>query len=142
MYEGVGTVDHFVSISEDRSQAYEWANYRYCSGWINSSKRNEPSWKMLDPFDVQNGWFELHLPSMQLRVTDAVPDQVRERAEYVLDRLHLSNDERLVRQRRTWLEMYQHEEISLAGLESMAPLVARAIRRDSVKAMPQKDKPG
>ena len=40
MYESVGTVDHFVSFHEDRSKAYEWGNYRYSAGWVNSSKQN------------------------------------------------------------------------------------------------------
>ena len=40
IHEPVGTVDHFISIDSDRSLAYEWNNYRFASGWINSSKQN------------------------------------------------------------------------------------------------------
>ena len=129
MYEPVGTVDHFVSCHEDLSKAYEWGNYRYCAAWINSSKGNAPAGDLLDPFDIGTGWFELHLPSLQLRVSDAIPDEFRERAEYVLDRLHLRNDERVMRQRREWYRMYQCGELSLAGLEGKAPLIAAAINR-------------
>ena len=43
MYEPVGTVDHFVSINEDRNLVYEWSNYRYASHWINSSKQGAGS---------------------------------------------------------------------------------------------------
>lgn len=32
MFEPVGTVDHFVSIDEDRARAYAWTNYRFASG--------------------------------------------------------------------------------------------------------------
>lgn len=39
MFEPVGTVDHFVSVDEDMQLAYDWGNYRYASGWINSSKQ-------------------------------------------------------------------------------------------------------
>ena len=38
MHEPVGMVDHFVSWREDRSQAYDWDNYRYSSGCMNSRK--------------------------------------------------------------------------------------------------------
>ena len=127
MYEPVGTVDHFVSCSEDRSKAYEWENYRYCAGWINSSKNNVLASEMLDPFEIEDGWFELLLPSLQLRVSNAVPEEFRERAEYVLVRLHLRDDERVMRQRREWYRMYQCGEITKSGLERKAPLIAAAI---------------
>ncbi|MBF0285830.1 MAG: hypothetical protein HQL51_15380 [Magnetococcales bacterium] len=68
MFEPAGTVDHFISISQNRELAYEWCNYRYASGWINSSKQNPGG--ILDPFLVQEGWFEIILPSLQLRITD------------------------------------------------------------------------
>ena len=50
MYEPVGTVDHFVSCDEDRTKAYDWSNYRYASGWVNSSKQNLKSADIFDPF--------------------------------------------------------------------------------------------
>ena len=100
IYEPVGTVDHFVSWHEDRSKAYEWENYRYCAGWINSSKRKAPSITLIDPFEIEDGWFELLPPSLQLRVSDAIPVELRERAEHTLTRLHLRDDERVLRQRR------------------------------------------
>ena len=127
MYEPVGTVDHFVSCHEDRSRAYEWENYRYCAAWINSSKGNERAERLLDPFAIEDGWFELHLPSLQLRVSDTVPEQFRERAEHVLVRLHLRDDERVMRQRREWYRMYQCGQISRDGLAGKAPLIAAAI---------------
>ena len=95
--------------------------------WINSSKNNVPAGDLLDPFEIEDGWFELHLPSLQLRVSDAIPDEFRQRAEYVLVRLHLRDDERVMRQRREWYRMYQCGELSQDGLESKAPLIASAI---------------
>ncbi len=72
MYEPVGTVDHYRSCKCVRSQAYEWSNYRFASGWINSSKQDIDD-RVLDPFQVEDGWFEILLPSLQLVLTDAVP---------------------------------------------------------------------
>ena len=129
IYEPVGTVDHFVSCHEDRFKAYEWENYRYCTAWINSSKGNTQADRLLDPFEIEDGWFELHLPSLQLRVSDTIPDEFRERAEYVLNRLHLRDDERVMRPRSEWYRMYRCGELSLNGLWKKAPLIAAAIAR-------------
>ena len=129
MYESVGTVDHFVSCHEDRSKAYEWENYRYCAGWTNASKGNTPAAELLDPFEIEDGWFELHLPSLQLRVSNTIPDEFRERAEFVLNRLHLLDDERVMRPRNEWYRMYRCGELSLDGLRKKAPLIAAAIDR-------------
>lgn len=129
LHAPVGTVDHFVSWHEDRSQAYDWFNYRFAAGWINSSKQNLESREVLDPFEVEDGWFELLLPSLQLVVSQDIPESHREKAELVLDRLHLRDDERVVRQRRQWYQMYQSGELSLEGLRAMAPLIARAVER-------------
>lgn len=127
MYEPVGTVDHFVPVQGkggDKTLAYEWTNYRFASGWVNSSKKTAA---VLDPFEVEDGWFEILLPSLQLVVTDAVPASHREKAAYTLKRLHLSHDERVMRQRREWYRMYQDGDLTLDGLRKKAPLIARAI---------------
>lgn len=129
MYEPVGTVDHFVSVDEDRSKAYDWSNYRFASGWLNSSKQALRSSQLVDPFAVQNGWFEVQLPSMQLVLTEQVPPEWRERAQFMLERLHLAHDERIVRQRREWFRMYQTGELDLVGLAKKAPLIAAAIAK-------------
>jgi hypothetical protein len=128
MYEPVGTIDHFVSWNEDRSRAYDWTNYRYAAGWINSSKQSLRSTQIIDPFEVQDGWFEVLLPSLQLAVSATIPEAYRARAEHVLRRLHLRDDERVMRQRRSWMEAYDRG-LPLAELERRAPLLARAIRR-------------
>jgi hypothetical protein len=127
MFEPVGTVDHFVSCDEDRSKAYVWSNYRFASGWINSSKNSLLSTTIFDPFTVQDGWFEIILPSLQLAATDCVPVNLREKAQFVLKRLHLRDDERVLRQRREWYRMYQEGELTLEGLRKKAPLIAAAV---------------
>lgn len=129
MYEPVGTVDHFVSCDEDRSKAYDWSNFRFASGWINSSKNSLSSSEIFDPFQVVDGWFEVLLPSLQLVATDAVPEVLRDRANFVLKRLHLRDDERVVRQRREWYRMYQEGELTLDGLRKKAPLIAAAVAK-------------
>lgn len=130
MYEPVGTVDHFLPVDADETQAYEWANYRFASGWINSSKKK--STEILDPLLVRDGWFEILLPSLQLVVVPAnVPTNLRDQAEDTLRRLHLRDDERVIRQRRAWYEKYQDGKLTLEGLRDFAPLVAAAVEKQA-----------
>ena len=88
-----------------------------------------PSHRILDPFEVENGWFEILLPSLQLVVSDAVPEAYRERAQFVLNRLHLGHDERILRQRRAWYSLYQMGDLTVEGLTTMAPLIAAAVKK-------------
>ncbi|MGY5957121.1 HNH endonuclease [Kosakonia sp. BK9b] len=128
MYEPAGTVDHFDSVDNNESLAYEWTNYRFSSGWINSSKNKATT--ILDPFIVEDGWFEILLPSLQLVTVPAnIPEQYKQIAEATLTRLHLRDDERVIRQRRKWLAMFQSNKLTLDGLHEMAPLIARAVEK-------------
>jgi hypothetical protein len=130
MYEPVGTVDHYKSCGLDNNKEliYEWSNYRFASAWINSSKKTADG-EVLDPFEVQDGWFEILLPSLQLVVSQRVPEEFREKARHTLRRLHLQDDERVIRQRRVWLQMHEEGKLSLGGLRTMAPLIAAAVER-------------
>lgn len=126
IYTPDGTVDHFISIHEDRSKAFEWSNYRYVSPWINSKKQADRG--LLDPLEVEDEWFELILPSCQLRLTDRVPPNLREAAARTINRLGLRDHERVVRTRRRWLEAYEGGLATLDLLDINAPMIARAIR--------------
>lgn len=127
MYEPNGTVDHFTSCDTDENLAYEWNNYRFVTQVINSSKKNADN--LLDPCDVCDGWFEVQIPSMQLIITDKVPQDKRAVAEYTVKRLKL-NGRTMKRQRASWYEEHQHfqnKADALGLLSRKAPLIARAI---------------
>lgn len=128
MYTPNGTVDHYLSCKNYPDLAYEWSNYRFCAEWMNKSKQNEDD-AVLDPFEVQDGWFEILLPSLQMVVTDKVPAHLRQKAQHTLIRLHLRDDERVIRQRREWFRMYQDGELTLEGLSKKAPLIAAAVKK-------------
>nr|WP_226590809.1 hypothetical protein [Microseira wollei] len=117
MYEPVGTVDHYLCCENYRHLAYEWNNYPYASAWINSSKGTLDD-QILDPFQVGEDWFEIILPSLQLVLTDKVPPEQRQRAEFTLQR-----------QRQQWYQLYLDGNLTLEGLEKNAPLIARAVRK-------------
>jgi hypothetical protein len=106
MYEPIGTVDHFLSCHNYRHLSYEWSNYRYAAGWINSSKKDLDD-RLLDPFEVEDTWFEIILPSLQLVLTDKVPKEQRLKAQFTLQHLGLDYNERILRQREEWFRMYE-----------------------------------
>lgn len=130
-----GTVDHFLSVRNHRHLSYEWRNDRYVAPSINASKQNLDD-SVLDPHEVGEGWFEILLPSLQLRVTDRVPPPLRAKAEFTLHRLKLRDGEKVIRQRRAWYAEYLAGRLTLAGLQQMAPLIADAVQRAGGAAMP------
>jgi hypothetical protein len=128
MWEPVGSVDHFLSCKHHLPRAYDWSNYRFASAWINSSKQNADD-QVLDPHEIEDGWFEILLPSLQLVLTDAVPPERQAQAEHTLRRLHLRDDERILRQRRAWYALYEEGKLTIEGLHERAPLLARALEK-------------
>lgn len=125
LIQPVGTVDHFYPSTPEKP-AYEWRNFRFAAGWINSSKSKAAD--ILDPLAVQAGWFEVLLPSLQLVVTEHVPDEFRAQAQHTLIRMHLRDDERVIRQRRRWYHMYQEGKLSLEGLRQTRHLLLLPLR--------------
>lgn len=141
MYTPSGTVDHFVPWGELRGtpqawRAYEWDNFRYCAGWFNSARRGS----IPDPFHVEEAWFELRLPSLELEATSAVPVTARAAVDNVLR--WLRDDPRVMNQRSEWFRMYRDSELTLDGLARKAPLIAAALRRQQEFLLPHdRDRP-
>ena len=127
-----GTVDHYKSIKNYRELAYEWSNYRFSSAVLNAMKKNADD-SILDPYEVEEGWFEILLPSLIMRATDTIPVQLRSKAEYTLNRLQLRQGERILRWRQSWYELYLSGEIELSALRKFAPLIACAIEKENRK---------
>lgn len=123
-----GTVDHRLSFKSHPRLAYEWSNYRFVSATLNSCKQNADD-TVLDPEEVRAGWFEIILPSLQLRTTAQVPAAVRAKAEFTIRRLQLIDGERVIRWRQSWYSLYQSGKLTLEGLREVAPLIAEAVDR-------------
>ena len=128
MWIADGPVDHFLSRNNHRHLAYCWDNYRYIAGTVNSSKKDLDD-QVLDPFEIQDGWFEVLLPSMQLVPTPALPPSLAAKAAFTLKKLHLQNGAKVRRCRLKWYEAYKAGHLSMAGLEDFAPLVATAVEK-------------
>ena len=126
MYTTDGTIDHFRSWKYHPELAYEWKNYRYAGEWLNKVKRDR---EVLDPHEVGDGWFEILLPSLQLVATDTVPDEFRSIVLQTMKHLRLVDDERVLKQRRQWYNMYEQGALTLDGLSRVAPLIAIAVEK-------------
>ena len=126
MYITDGQVDHYLSKKNYRNLAYDWDNYRYIAPVVNCYKGTHDD-KVLDPFVVQPGWFEVLLPSMILIRTDKVPPALQPKADWTLKILKLDNGDKVRRNRRAWYENYKNGKITDSGLALYAPLVAESV---------------
>lgn len=127
MWIAEGEVDHFLSKKNRPDLAYEWSNYRYIAGSVNGSKGNHDD-DVLDPFEVQEDWFEVILPSMQLIVTDQLPIAWMDKARFTLKQLRLQDGTKIVRCRRRWYESFKNG-MPMSELVKFAPLVAKAVKK-------------
>ncbi len=133
-----GSVDHYLSWHQHPDLAYDWSNFRFVSSILNASKRTADD-AVLDPYLVQSGWFEILLPSLQMRLTSNVPAKHRAKAEYTLKRLKLRDGEKVIRWRRHYYGAYQQGKLDLDGLREWAPLIAEAVERTmTVAGSPRK----
>ena len=124
-----GEVDHFLSQQNHRTRAYEWDNFRYALGKINRRKKPHHDGLILDPFDVQEGWFELDLATMQVTSTDLVPQDKRASADLTLNLLKLGSGDDMKRWRWSVYDLFRNGTCALGYLEKEAPLIWDAVRK-------------
>lgn len=122
-----GTVDHFVPIAADRNLAYEWKNYRLASAIANSYKGN--STDVLDPFQVESGWFCIDFPSCLVKPGPGL-EQLRE-AEVLrsIEILRLNTAEQLVQERCDIAMGIVEGELSLNFVQKRYPFLGAEIER-------------
>jgi len=132
MWDLNGTVDHYLSQENYRDLAFEWSNFRYIAGWLNSSKQALDR-QVLDPFQVRDEWFEILLPSLIMRLTTCVPQSIRPTAEFTLRRLHLADGDRIYEQRQIYYDKFRTANRPISWLEELAPILATAVRRERVR---------
>lgn len=125
-----GQVEHFISwkrcdATHQRELAYEWTHYRWILPQLNGRKGVKA---LLDPFEVEDDWFEIDLFSLNLELTERVPDHLRSLAEHTMKELGLERDSLLLKLRKEALDLYT-EGTSMRHIVRCSPLVARALTR-------------
>ena len=122
---GAPSVDHLVPKSRHWDKAYEWTNYRLACSLVNTKKGVQD---VLDPFEIQDDWFELELVGFQVRAGPDVARGIREQVDKTIIDLGLNRFD-CRKAREDYAENYWSANISLAYLEQRAPFVARELRR-------------
>jgi hypothetical protein len=121
---GAASVDHMLPKSVDWREIYEWRNYRLACSWMNSRKNDYQD--VLDPFEINNGWFRLELVGYQVIPAPGLPADIHERVQATIDRLKL-NDYECLKLREEYAEDFHHGDLSLNRLRQRAPFLAREI---------------
>ena len=107
-------------------RVYEWDNYRLACALMNARKSNVE--QVLDPFEVQDGWFALELYEFQVVPGVGLSRDVEGEVTNTIERLQL-NDSLCRETRREYAEDYWCQEIEWSYLERHAPFVARELDR-------------
>lgn len=125
---GARSVDHMVPKSTAWNCAYEWDNYRLACSLMNSRKGDAAY--VLDPFDVEDGWFVLELVAFQVMPANGLADPMATAVEDTIRRLRL-NDEECCGAREEFAEDYWSEQITFDYVMRRAPFVANELRRQN-----------
>lgn len=123
---GAASVDHLIPKSQAWDQVYEWSNYRIACSLMNT--RKGATSEVLDPFDVQDGWFALELVGFQIVPGEMLDASTRERVLATIGTLKL-NDRACCELRGEYASDYLAGEIKLSYLRRRAPFVARELQR-------------
>ena len=120
------SVDHYVAKSRRWDLVYEWSNYRLACAAMNSYKGEYGD--VLDPFELQDGWFALELVEFQVVPGAGLADSDADRVQATIRRLRL-NVPRFCRIRAEFAEARWSGAITDAYLARHSPFVARELHR-------------
>lgn len=115
---GAGAVEHFAPKSALSGRAYEWNNYRLATDKMNSRKGVFDD--VLDPFEIEEGWFRLELITGRIYPNGLLPEQ--HAVQSTIARLKL-DDGKCSAVRRAWLEDYVKGDISAVFMKRKFPCV-------------------
>lgn len=86
---GSASIDHFVAKSKCPDLIYEWSNYRLACSVMNSRKRQYED--VLDPFEIEDGWFRLEPVSGRIYPNPELGDSEKTAVQRTIDRLGLDD---------------------------------------------------
>lgn len=123
------TIDHFIPRTDWPSGAYEWSNFRMARRDINENKGE--SLEIVDPFHIQNDWFEIDFMTCRIKATTAAHEVVRPRIARTLQVLRL-NEYPIIDQRVGIIGDFAHDRVDLPTIQRLFPFIAREIIRQNV----------
>ena len=117
---GTGHVEHFCPKSLRPDLAYEWRNYRLACSAINSRKRDFTD--ILDPFEIEDGWFYLELVSGHIFPNPQLPASLQQKIQASIDRLKLDSPAHN-EMRAKHYQFYCEGEVTEGFLKKYSPFV-------------------
>lgn len=126
-----GTIDHFLPKTTHPHLAYEWDNYRLARQKVNGRKGNTE--EVVDPFEVEPGWFVLHMPSCLVRAGSGLDHVVRKRVNATINILQLNADDLLVQERCDLLISLADGDVTMTFLDRWYPFLSSEVRRQGVE---------
>ena len=121
---GGRSVDHMIAKSKAWDKVYEWSNYRLSCTRLNARKNNFEA--VLDPFEIQDDWFQLELVGFQVVPNPNLDNAIRTAVENTIERLGLND---FCRDRAERAEDYWAVDVTLKILTAESPFVTRELRR-------------
>lgn len=125
---GAASVDHMIPKSVRWEQIYEWGNYRLACALMNSRKHDTRD--VLDPFEVQDGWFQIEFVGFQVVANPELDEDVKTRVNDTIARLGL-NENIFLDLRGEYINYYYQGDISLSYLIRRSPFVAKELHRQN-----------
>lgn len=130
-------VDHFIPKGDyfvakgDQSPnlAYEWSNFRLACGAANTLKNRFPD--VLDPAQIEDGWFQLDVNSLRVYANPALSPPVREKIDATITRLKLSEGDALAARQHA-ISHFRQGRANFAFLELDHPFLARELARQGI----------
>jgi hypothetical protein len=128
---GTGSIsaDHLLPKSKRRELAYEWSNYRLACGRMNSRKNDYED--VLDPFEVQDGWFALELSTLEVIPGDGLSESLRAQVQKTIERLDLNDDE-FVQAREGYYSAWRDGDMTFRLLRKSCPFLAKELVRQRI----------
>ncbi|MCP4663974.1 MAG: hypothetical protein GY856_51990 [bacterium] len=127
---GGRSVEHFLPKTKYPDRAYEWSNYRLVCLTLNGRKGDHED--VLDPFVVEDGWFVLDFPSLQIKPSADLDMPSRRRVQTTIERLCLNDEGTCLRNRSYYIRDYCQGEINFSHLRRCAPFVAMELERQKL----------
>ena len=86
---GAASTDHYIAKKPQPRYAYEWTNYRLACRGMNTRKNDYDD--VLDPFEIEDFWFQLELVSGHIHPNPALELTTLAQVQATIDRLNLDD---------------------------------------------------
>ena len=128
--DGEWTIDHFKPKSKYKHLAYSWQNFRLASRTMNTNKGNSED--VLDPFIVQDGWFQLEFSSLEVLPGPTLPAELHAAAKKSIEEILHLNDPVPKARRAADYDEYIGEHVDQDFLRRRSPFVYRELLRQGL----------